>query len=246
MPRLLRATPEQSKSADMAEPLNTGAQSSILPTDLATALFGRAHNVTLAPGEMLFQAGDPCTGCYQVKAGLLKVTLDLASGRERILAILGPGALVGELSVIDGSPRSARVTALRAAQLSFVSRADFEAFADRYPQLFRAIAAVLAQRIRDINGALAAASFLSVRGRAARTLLTLADAFGKDVGSGRILIRHKVSQGDLAAMAGIARENLSRILQDFMRAKVVSRFAGYYCLENKAVLEREVGLADGQ
>jgi CRP/FNR family cyclic AMP-dependent transcriptional regulator len=230
----------------MAEPPISGPRLSILPPDLAAALFGRARAITLAPGEMLFQAGDPCTGCYQVKAGLLKVTLDLESGRERILAILGPEALVGELSVIDGSPRSARVTALRAAQLAFVSRADFDAFADRHPQLYRAIAAVLAQRIRDINGALAAASFLPMRGRAARTLLTLADAFGKDVGSGRILIRHKVSQGDLAAMAGIARENLSRILQDFIRAKALNRLAGYYCVENKAALEREVGSAGDQ
>jgi len=45
-----------------------------------------------------------------------------------------------------------------------------------------------------------------------------------------------------AAMAGIARENVSRILNDWMRAKLVSRLAGYYCLENKAAIEREVGI----
>ena len=81
-------------------------------------------------------------------------------------------------------------------------------------------------------------SSLSIKARAARALLSLGEAFGKDVGAGRILIRQKVSQGDLAAMAGIARENLSRILQDWMDAKLVSRLAGYYCLENKATLER--------
>jgi CRP-like cAMP-binding protein len=69
--------------------------------------------------------------------------------------------------------------------------------------------------------------------------LSLADAFGKDVGSGRILIRQKVSQSDLAAMAGIARENLSRLLQDWARERLVSRLAGYYCLDNKAALERQ-------
>jgi hypothetical protein len=79
----------------------------------------------------------------------------------------------------------------------------------------------------------------SVRTGTARALLSLADAFGKDVGSGRILIRYKVSQGDLAAIAGVARENLSRLLQDWMEGKLVSRLAGYYCIENKAALERE-------
>jgi CRP/FNR family transcriptional regulator len=50
-----------------------------------------------------------------------------------------------------------------------------------------------------------------------RALLRLAEAFGRDVGQGRIVIRQKVSQGDLAAMAGIARENVSRVLHDSSR-----------------------------
>jgi CRP/FNR family transcriptional regulator, cyclic AMP receptor protein len=226
----------------MADAPITDAHSSMLPAELAAVLFGQARTVTFAAGQILFQAGDPCTGCYQMIEGLLKVTLDLASGRERILAILGPGALVGELSVIDGSPRSACVAAIRDAKLRFVSRADFDAFGRAHPDIYRIIAAVLAGRLRDIDGALVATSFLSVKGRAARTFLTLADAFGKDVGSGRILIRQKVSQSDLAALAGVARENLSRILQDWMRGALVSRLAGYYCVENKAALEREAGL----
>ena len=75
--------------------------------------------------------------------------------------------------------------------------------------------------------------------RVARALLSLAEAFGRDIGQGRILIRQKVSQSDLAAMAGIARENVSRVLHDGANRSLVSRLAGYYCLENKAALSRE-------
>jgi CRP/FNR family cyclic AMP-dependent transcriptional regulator len=50
-----------------------------------------------------------------------------------------------------------------------------------------------------------------------------------------------MSQGDLAAMAGIARENLSRILQEWMRNKLIKRLSSYYCLEDKAALQREAG-----
>lgn len=57
---------------------------------------------------------------------------------------------------------------------------------------------------------------------------------------GRIAVRQKVSQSDLAAMAGIARENVSRIINDWTRRAVVSRIAGYYCIENRTTLEREV------
>ncbi len=76
----------------------------------------------------------------------------------------------------------------------------------------------------------------------ASTLLELAGHFGQDVGSGRVVIRQKIGQSDIAAMAGIARENVSRILNDWKRRKLVSRLSGYYCLENKAQLEHEAEL----
>jgi CRP-like cAMP-binding protein len=82
-------------------------------------------------------------------------------------------------------------------------------------------------------------SFLRLRGRVARALLELAQDFGQDVGSGRIVIRQKIGQSDLAAMAGIARENVTRILNDWTRNKLVTRLSGYYCLENKAKLEQQ-------
>jgi CRP-like cAMP-binding protein len=58
---------------------------------------------------MLFLAGDSGDGCYRVEDGLLKVTMISQTGRERILALLGPGAIVGEMSMIDRLPRSANV-----------------------------------------------------------------------------------------------------------------------------------------
>jgi CRP-like cAMP-binding protein len=215
---------------------------SILPADISASLFGQGRVVHLAPHQTLFLAGDPGDGCYLVEDGLLKVNVVSPAGGERILAILGPGALVGDLSMIDGKPRSASVGAVRESKLRFVSRAAFDEFARKQPEVYRYITAMLARRLRDIDDALTASSFLPLKGRAARALLSLADAFGKDLGSGRILIHQKVSQSDLAAMAGIARENVSRILQDWTRRSLLTRLAGYYCLENKSALERDSGL----
>ena len=111
-----------------------------------------------------------------------------------------------------------------------------------HPDIYRHIVTLLVRRLRDTNQVVAAMSFLSLKGRVAQALLSLAEAFGNDVGSGRILVKQKVTQSDLAAMAGIARENVSRILNDWMRAKHVSRLAGYYCLENRAALEKEAAM----
>ena len=215
---------------------------SALPGHLETDLFTGAKPVRLAADEVLFLTGDPGDRCYRIEDGLLKVTMVSRSGSERILAFLGPGAIVGELSMIDGRPRSASVVAVREAALSFLSRAAFDAFARKHLEVYKTLVAVLASRLRETDIVIAAGSFLSLKGRVASTLLELAENFGQDVGSGRIVIRQKIGQSDIAAMAGIARENASRILNDWKRRKLVSRLSGYYCLENKAQLEHEAEL----
>jgi CRP/FNR family transcriptional regulator, cyclic AMP receptor protein len=83
---------------------------------------------------ILFRAGDSGHGYYRIEDGLLKVTIVSDCGGERILAFLGQGAIVGELSMIDGLPRSASVVAVRASVLSFLSRAAFERFAETHPE----------------------------------------------------------------------------------------------------------------
>src|SRR5208282_1623189 len=213
-----------------------------LPERLTANLFTSATPVRLAADEVLFMAGDAGDGCYRVEDGLLKVTMVSRSGSERILAFLGRSAIVGELSIIDGLPRSASVVALRDAALSFLSRAAFEEFAEKHPEVYKSLVTLLAKRLRETDAVIAAGSFLPLKGRVACTLLELAQDCGQDVGSGRIVIRQKIGQSDLAAMAGIARENVSRILNHWKRRKMVSRLSGYYCLENKAKLEQEAEL----
>lgn len=213
-----------------------------LPGRLATGLFADAKPIQLAADEVLFLASDLGDGCYRIDEGLLKVTMVSRSGSERILAFFGPGAIVGELSMIDGLPRSASVVAVRDSKLSFLSRAAFEAFAQAHPDVYKSLVKLLATRLRETDGVVAAGSFLPLKGRVASTLLELAENFGQDVGSGRIVIRQKIGQSDIAAMAGIARENVSRILNDWKRRKLVSRLSGYYCLEDKAQLQHEAEL----
>ena len=213
-----------------------------LNADLPTKLFANAKRVRLAAGKILFRAGTSGDGCYRVEDGLLKVTMVWSSGAERILAFLGRGAIVGELSIIDGLPRSATVAAVRDTVVSFLSCAEFEAFADKHPEVYKSLIRVLAERLRETDTVVAAGSFLSLKGRVARTMLELADHFGQEVAPGRIVIRQKIGQNDLAAMTGIARENLTRVLNDWQRHKVLSRASGYYCLEDKTQLEHQAEL----
>lgn len=226
----------------MASPVRPTDLLSDLPERLSSTLLANAKPVKLAADEVLFLAGDPGDGCYRLEEGLLKVSMLSPSGAERILAILGPGSIVGDMAMIDGRPRSASVTALRDCKLSFVSRTSFETVANKNPEIYKHLLSLLAARLRDTDQVVAAGTFLPVKGRVARALLDLAKAFGNDVGGGRVVIRQKLSQSDVAAMAGIARENVSRILNEWMRLKLVTRLSGYYCIESKPKLEKELKL----
>jgi CRP/FNR family transcriptional regulator, cyclic AMP receptor protein len=211
-----------------------------LPPHLATDLFASAKPVKLAADQVLFLADDPGDSCYRVEAGLVKVTMISQSGIERILSFIGRGGIVGELAILDGLPRSASVVAVRDTELRRLTRAEFDTFAERRPELYKSLITLLTQRLRETNLSVAAGSFLSLRGRVALSLLELADHFGRKVGSDSIIVEHKISQADLAAMAGIARENVNRVLKDWERRKIVRRRSGYYCLENKSKLQREI------
>jgi CRP/FNR family transcriptional regulator, cyclic AMP receptor protein len=213
-----------------------------LPELLFKSLFSHATTVKLKTDQVLFLVGDNGDGCYRVEDGLLKVTMISRDGDERILAFLGPGAIVGEMSIIDQLPRCASVIAVRASVLSFLNRIDFVDFAKNHSQVYESLLTLLAGRLRETDTTIAAGTFLPLRGRVACTLLELAQEFGQDVGSGRIVIHQKISQTDLAAMAGIARESVNRILSDWKRRKLVTQLSGYFCIENKAHLLNEAHL----
>ena len=92
----------------------------------------------------------------------------------------------------------------------------------------------IGEKLLDLAGDLRADA------RVARVLLDLAKHLGKNAASGRIIIGHKLSQADLAAMAGVARENVNRVLRQWKRQKIVTQLSSFYSLNDCAALEREL------
>src|SRR5262245_58487486 len=156
-----------------------------LPSGAPTALsqlfklFDVAQVLQLKAGGVLFAAGDAGDGCYRLDKGLLKVMVTSTDGEDRIVAILGPGTVVGELAMIDRMPRSASVVALRDSVLRFVSREAYDKRVLAHAETKQALLEILALRLRQADEGLAAATFLSVKARVARALLQLAEFVGK-------------------------------------------------------------------
>jgi CRP/FNR family transcriptional regulator, cyclic AMP receptor protein len=210
-----------------------------LPERLLSELFEGAVAHKLRDGEVLFRAGDVGDGCYRIHRGLVKVVVTSEQGEERIISLLGPDAIVGELSMIDGGPRSASVVAIADCTLSFLSRAKFQTCIDSHPELTSYLVRTLARRLRGADDGLAATTFLSVKQRLARALLNLAEYVGEESG-GRIQLRLQIGQADLAAMAGVARENVSRTMSEWRERDIVTRSSNYYCITDPKALAQDM------
>lgn len=208
-----------------------------LPREVLSKLQAGESTLKLRRGETLFERGDTGDGCYWLRRGVLAVCVASASGEQRILAILGPVSIVGELAMIDGLPRSATVQAMRDCELTFIGRAAFTEMLHRHPELYADIVTTLAARLRQSDEDMVATSFLTVRARVARALLQFAHQLGEEAGPGRILIRHRITQSDLAAMAGVARESVSRTFREWHRQKIVEELSRTGYVVNKAKLE---------
>jgi CRP-like cAMP-binding protein len=213
-----------------------------LPEGLTSRLVENGVRGQAKAGSVLFSAGEPGDGLYIIETGLLKVVMESPGGETRVISLLGPGEIAGELAMIDGLPRSASVVVLQDCSYRFVSKESFQNFTATHPAFYSELARVLSMRLREADQALAAATFLSGKGRLARALLDLASYVGKPSASGSVMFDHKISNGDLAAMAGMARENVSRVLGEWRDRKLVSQPAHYHCIHDIAALEREMQL----
>jgi CRP/FNR family transcriptional regulator len=210
-----------------------------VPEALSRPLFVSARPRDLKAGGVLFAAGDAGDGCYLLDRGLLTVTMTSSWGEERIIAVLGPGAIVGELSMIDGGPRSASVAALNDCLVRFTSREAFAKCMATRPEAYQALVAILAFRLRQADEVVAATTFLSVKARVARALVELAEYVGTPSSAGQIVLHEKISLADIAAMAGVARENVSRVMSEWRQRNLITGSPRCYCLNDIAALTRE-------
>ena len=102
-------------------------------------------------GAALFHERAPGDAVLVLTSGRVKLSCVTDGGREALLGIREPGELIGEMSAIDGSERSATATALEPVEVIVVSRDAFVAFLDRTPGVALVLARVLARRLRDAD-----------------------------------------------------------------------------------------------
>jgi CRP/FNR family cyclic AMP-dependent transcriptional regulator len=168
----------------------------------------------------LFHQGDEAGPVVVLLTGRAKVASLSSAGREVIVAVRGPGDLLGELSAIDGEPRSATVTTLEAVDALLVPGSAFAAFLERRPRVALVILRMVAGRLRYADAQQADFATHDVVGRVAHRLVELSDRFGTP-GEGRIEIALPLSQEELAGWSGASREAVSKALQLLRSLRIV-------------------------
>jgi len=160
---------------------------------------------TAERGETILLEDEPAEALYFVASGVVKLVKTSAEGKEQILKIVRPGESFDDVSIFDSGPSIAGAQAMGPVVLYGIRRGDMEAIVRDFPQVALNINKVLAAQVRHMVSLVEDLSFRHVAARVAKILLEHA---GQPLGSGP-----RLSQQDMAAMAGTAREMVGRSLK---------------------------------
>src|SRR3954451_8233114 len=167
-------------------------------------------------GQAIFHQGGTSDRVVVLLKGRVKVSTLSDEGREIVLAFRGPGDLLGELSAIDGQPRSASVAAIEPVEALAVTAIDFRAFLSEHPEVALFLLETVSRRLRDADRKRVEFGAHDTIGRVAARLLELAEEYGQQDPRG-IRIGLPLSQEELAGWTGASREAVSKALQALRR-----------------------------
>lgn len=177
---------------------------------------------TVQAGTHFITAEQPGEVVYVLLEGTVKIYVTRADGREVILAFLGPGDTVGEMSLVDSAGRSANVVTTEPTRLLWMDRATFQACLRTLTPLANNLVRLLAHRLRFANEQIQALCTLDVTGRVARQILAMADRYGSRQADGDVRIPLRLTQSDLAEIVGASRERVNQVIVDFKHRGFIS------------------------
>lgn len=176
---------------------------------LANSLEKRAFS----KGMIIFHKGSPGDTMYIIESGKVRIFILSESGQEISVNVYGPGDIFGELSLLDGLPRSAGAVALEKTVALTLHRDDFLRHLEAHPRMAQRIVKVLSARLRYTTAYVESLAFLRVHDRVAAKLLELAERYGAEKEG--IEIGLQLTQAELAGWVGATRESVNKALGDF-------------------------------
>ena len=185
--------------------------------------------------QVIFREGDDSDTCYVVRTGQARAVREHPDGRTITLARFGPGDIFGELAMFDDEKRSATVEVVEDTEVVGILGSDMRRLMREHPDIAPKLVISLGRRLREANERLARQSFQTVQSRVAVVLTDLVEQSRDGDGRARdVLLR--ITQADIAQLAGSSRESASRFLATLERAGVLTQGRGRIVVHDPAAL----------
>lgn len=197
---------------DTRQPSQTPTFAARLTAPELADLRSRGRTRRYRRGMTIFAEGQVSDRVALITKGRVKVASMSDAGEEQLLALRGPGDLVGELSAIDAQPRSATVSALEPLEVLLVDAGEFTAFLRANPSVMFHLLRLLTGRLRDADRKRVEFGSFDTLGRVANRLLELVETYGEPTSRG-VRIAIPLTQLELAGWIGASREAVSKALR---------------------------------
>ena len=200
--------------------------------DLAVDDLGDFQSCTVTglykPRQVVFHEGAPANGLYVLCQGTVKLYQSDRFGREFIVDVAAPGAVIGELGITDDETYSASAEALTEAQLSFLPRERLMRFLERHPKAGVRLVASLSRALAGMRRKAGELALKRADARLADLLLRLGDDACRDAAAAktRPRIRLAYSRRELAEMIGVSPETAIRLLGKLRRHRMITTDGG--------------------
>ncbi|WP_223879039.1 Crp/Fnr family transcriptional regulator [Chitinimonas arctica] len=179
---------------------------------------------TYPKGTIIINEGDAGSSMFLLMQGRLKVFVSDSNGKEYVLAVLGPGEYVGELSLLDDEPRTASVETEEQSTFLVIQKEDFLALLHNHPGIQFKVLVSLVRRTRQLTEAV---KNLALKDVYSRVRLLFEDlAIEKE---GQYFIEEPMTQQAIADRVGSSREMVARIMKELV-------FGGYVRIENRRLI----------
>jgi len=208
-----------------------------LPPEHLAHLNARLHRKTFPARTTVMLEEQPGEIAYVIVSGSVKVSV-AGDEIDTILALLGPGEAVGEMSLVDCLGRSATAQTQEECSLLWIEREAFSECLQIMPVMAFNLVRILTRRVRLANARFQSLATLDVDGRVARQLLAFAQEYGQTNGKSTT-IPLRLTQSDLAGLVGASRESVNHAMSGWKQSKYLSVDTHYHVtLHNMPALAR--------
>ncbi len=192
-------------------------------------VFRIAEELTVASRQSVFAKRQDSDAMYIVLSGRNKIFTNSASKKRKTFAYLKEGEFFGEMSLLEGTTRTAAAQAVEPSTLLVIRKKDFQRLLAHDPKLALYLLQTVCERLRRANEEIEGLLFRNILGRVAKAMLDLARRSG-EIHNGGLLLKERFTQQELADVVGTTREPLTRALSSLRRAGLVEQHDGRYSI----------------